>query len=85
VALSGGNLIEIDELPQAAPRGSDNCLSTGIASISFLVDDLDQSTAALQSAPRRIDCAPYDARRAAFTIGSAGEWIELVERTQLTE
>lgn len=82
VTLNGGNLIEIDELPQAAPRGADNRLSTGIASISFLVEDLDLPTAALHSAPRRIDCAPYNGRRAAFTMGPAGEWVELVEQVQ---
>lgn len=80
VALAGGNVIEIDELPQAGPRGAAGRLSTGIASISFLIDDLDQVSVPLQGTPRRLDCAPYEGRRVAFAVGPAGEWMELVER-----
>lgn len=80
VALHGANLIEIDELPQASARNTNNKLSTGIASISFLIDSLDQQVINWFSEPRKVHCAPYNGRRTAFAVGPSGEWVEVIER-----
>lgn len=78
VALAGGNLIEIDELPEAAPRSTDR-LSLGIAAITLLIDDIDSAQIDWLSPPRRISNAPYNGARVGLAIGPAGEWIEVLE------
>ncbi|WP_299592273.1 hypothetical protein [uncultured Microbulbifer sp.] len=85
VSLRGQSLIEIDELAPARPHiVSEGTLPAGIASISFEVDSFDQLASAgvtLIQSPRRITEAPYAGRRVAMLQGTAGELIELIERT----
>lgn len=74
-------LIELDEYPEAAgprPR-SPGALPPGIAMVSFAVDDLALVEVDWRASPARLDGPPYDGRRAAVTVGPAGEWIELIE------
>lgn len=75
-------LIEVDEYPETAinrPK-RDGDLPPGLAMVSFEVESIDALGLDLIQPPVKLDGAPYHGRRAAVTIGVAGELIELVER-----
>ena len=76
--------IEIDQYPAAAierPQVAGE-LPPGIASVSFTLRSLDEVKLPWRHAPRVIDEWPYAGRRAAVTVGTAGEWIELIEMSE---
>lgn len=81
VKMPGKCLIEIDDYPkQAKPRPkAEGSLPPGIAMISFATADIGALGLPLLAPAAAIDGAPYDGRRAAITIGAAGEMIELIE------
>ena len=73
--------IEIDQYPAAAierPQIAGD-LPPGIASVSFTLSSLDEVKLPWRHAPQPLDEWPYAGRRAAVTVGLAGEWIELIE------
>ncbi|MEZ5566380.1 MAG: hypothetical protein R3F24_13160 [Gammaproteobacteria bacterium] len=79
--------IELDEYPTPAtartvPTGS---APPGIAMVTFGVDDLDDFKLPWRAPPRQIAEFPYSGRKAAVTVGPAGEWLELVELTSSAE
>ncbi|MSO98437.1 MAG: hypothetical protein EXR11_09510 [Rhodospirillaceae bacterium] len=76
-----GNLIEMDGYPtNTGPRPRNHGqLPPGVAMTSFGVKNLDQLKLKWLSAPAAIKGAGYEGRRAACTIGPAGEIIELIE------
>ena len=80
-AVSDEFLIELDEYPDVAtPRpAAAGALPPGTAMVSFTVDRLEAFTVEWRSAPQAVAAAPYRGRRAAVTVGPAGEWIELIE------
>ena len=81
--LRGQSLIEIDEIPQALPRQPlAGRLPSNIASISFEVDNLAALNLQWFSTPRPIAEPPYAGRNVGVAIGAAGEWLELIERTE---
>ncbi len=76
--------IEIDQYPTAAierPQIAGD-LPPGIASVSFTLRSLDKVALPWRHAPCVIDEWPYEGRRAAVTVGAAGEWIELIELSE---
>ncbi len=74
-------LIELDEYPDAAtPRPRlPGALPPGVAMVSFAVDQLEGINVDWRGAPVALTANPYAGRRAAVTVGPAGEWIELIE------
>ncbi len=73
--------VELDQYPAAAvvrPQVEGE-LPPGIASVSFTLASLDEVKLPWRHAPQAIDEWPYAGRRAAVTVGLAGEWIELIE------
>jgi catechol 2,3-dioxygenase-like lactoylglutathione lyase family enzyme len=74
-------IVEVDDYPpQAAPRARHpGMLPPGNALVTLAVRDLDACKVDWIAPPLRRDGPLYDGRRAATTIGSAGELIELVE------
>jgi hypothetical protein len=82
LALQGQSFIEADTMPPATrPRVAlDGELPPAIAMVTFVVDALPDSLEYL-APPVALPEAPYHGRRAAVCVGSAGEWIELVERS----
>ena len=74
-------LLELDEYPAGAPARTvtEGYLPPGTAMVAFEVDDLDAAGIALRAEPAAIDSLPYAGRRVAVTVGSSGEWIELIE------
>jgi catechol 2,3-dioxygenase-like lactoylglutathione lyase family enzyme len=76
-----GNLIEIDGYPAlTGPRQRNHGqLPPGVAMTSFTVKSLDALKLRWLKSPAVVKSAGYDGRRAACTIGPAGEIIELVE------
>jgi len=74
-------LIELDEYPASiGPRPvTDGYLPPGTAMVTFEVEDLDAFDVTWRTAPKALGGLPYDGRRAAVTVGPAGEWIELIE------
>ena len=81
VKLPRDCLIEVDEMPPAArPRAQlDDAASSGIAMLSCECADLQTLDVNWRGAPQALQTAPYCGRRAAVTVGAAGEWIELIE------
>ncbi len=74
-------LIELDEYPaniKARPI-TDGYLPPGTSMVTFEVEDLDAFNVKWRAAPKTLDELPYGGRRAAVTVGPAGEWIELIE------
>ena len=47
--------------------------------VSIGVDRLDDLRVQWRRPPQRLDAFPYNGRRAAVTIGPAGEWLEFIE------
>lgn len=73
--------IEIDEVSELPARDvSPNGLPTGIAMVSFLVDSLDDIALPELGTVATHDSALYKGRRSALYRGTAGEYIELIER-----
>lgn len=80
VQLAGNTMIEIDEIPAAAPRPcSAGRLPAGIAMVSFEMEQLPSSMPGFSEA-QCLEEAPYYGRRALCGRGAAGEWVELIER-----
>lgn len=74
-------IVEIDDYPEAAsdrPR-HDGMLPPGNALVTLAVRDLDACAVDWIAPPTTRDGALYEGRRAATTIGPAGELLELVE------
>jgi hypothetical protein len=74
-------LVELDGYPPGAtprPRAR-RALPGGMAMVSFTSDRLASLNVKWRSRPRAIQAFPYAGRRAAVTIGPAGEWIEVIE------
>jgi len=72
---------EIDQYPEdtiVRPR-KEGMLEPGIAMTTFMIKSLNNVKVPLLSDPVRIEGAPYNGRRSACCIGSAGELIELIE------
>ncbi|NVK56256.1 MAG: hypothetical protein HWE26_11600 [Alteromonadaceae bacterium] len=73
--------IEIDEVSELPPRPvTGSGLPTGIAVVSFLVDNLDDVTLTAHGTITRFNSGLYQGRRSALYKGTAGEFIELIER-----
>lgn len=75
--------VELDQYPpqagaRAVPAGS---MPAGIAMVSFIVEKLDEVQADWRAPPRHIAEFPYSGRKAAVTVGPAGEWLELIEES----
>lgn len=76
-------LIEMDECPAGLPARPcrPGHLPPGMAMVSCAVEALDNVPVPFFSPPEVIAAAPYSGRRAAVVKGAAGEWLELIERT----
>jgi catechol 2,3-dioxygenase-like lactoylglutathione lyase family enzyme len=85
--VSDDFLIELDEYPTTAGSRpiSAGHLPPGTAMVTFEVDSLDRFDLSWRAEARAVDDFPYAGRRAAVTIGPAGEWIELIETATETE
>ena len=72
--------IELDEWPARLPQRhrTKGALPQGVAMVSFRVEQLDDIDLYWRAAPAAIDNLLYDGKRAAVTVGPAGEWIELI-------
>ena len=81
IALTGQSYIEADTMPASTlPRShAGEELPPAISMVSFGVDRLPE-TLRWVSEPQLLPQAPYHGRRAALTVGAAGELIELIER-----
>ena len=81
VNLSPGYLLEVDELPATIePRTvAAGRLPTGVAVVSFTVDDALIDRFDWVSAPHVIKEFPYAGRRVGLMRGPAGELIEVIE------
>ena len=82
LGLTGQSYIEADTMPAATLPRLDVApgeLPPAIAMVSFGVDALPDTLQYL-APPQALTQAPYDGRRAAVAVGSAGELIELIER-----
>lgn len=84
VPLSSSFVLELDEYPAGtSPRPCrDGDLPPGIAMVSFLAEKLDERLP-WRAMPRKIGGTPYSGRRAGVIVGPAGEWIELIEGSDL--
>jgi hypothetical protein len=47
--------------------------------VSFTADSIARIAAKWRARPAAISAFPYNGRRAAVTVGPAGEWIEVIE------
>ena len=74
-------LIELDEYPAAieARPVEQGYLPPGTSMVSFEVADLDAFDIVWRAQPGALNEKPYAGRRAAVTVGPAGEWLELIE------
>lgn len=74
-------LIELDEYPASigARQVNDGYLPPGTSMVTFEVGDLDTFDVAWRAAPKALNELLYGGRRTAVTVGTAGEWIELIE------
>ena len=74
-------LLELDEYPASVgPRPMlPGHLPPGTSMVSFEVADLDELDVTWRSEPAAVADFPYNGRRVGVTVGSAGEWLELVE------
>ena len=83
LALKGQSFIEGDHMPAGTlPRVAlEGELPPAISMISFEVDRLPESEEVRWLAPPAVLAGvPYQGRRVGVCLGSAGEWIELIER-----
>lgn len=73
-------VIEMDEYPESAiPRRTlAGSLPGGMAMVSFVAEEPPPGGLRYRAEPRRIEDFPYGGRRAAVTVGPAGEWLELL-------
>lgn len=80
-ALARDYLVELDEYPvSATPRTvAPGSLPPGVAMVSFAVEDLGAMDLPWRASPVAVAEFPYSGRRAAVTVGPAGEWLELLE------
>lgn len=85
--LPGKFMVELDAYPPTARarRRAAGALPGGWAMVSFTATHLDDLPVAWRSPPRPIHAAPYDGRRAAVTVGPAGEWLEIIETPAAVE
>jgi hypothetical protein len=85
--VAPGYLIELDEYPSVArPRAvAKGSLPPRMAMVSFLAEAPDQLKVRWRTPFRKIAEQPYASRRAAVTIGPAGEWLEVIEVNQDSE
>lgn len=76
--------IELDEYPSVSkPRPvRKGALPPGIAMVSIGVDRLDELRVQWRTPPAQVKAFPHDGRRAAVTVGPAGEWLEFIELNQ---
>ena len=83
VNSAAGPILQIDQYPANASKRPvrPGMLPPGIGMISLIVPNLDDVSAEFLAPPRALREAPYDGRRTATTIGSAGEYIELIEQS----
>lgn len=74
-------IVEVDDYPEeATDRGRHEAmLPPGNALVSLAVTDLDAIDVDWITSPTTRDAAPYCGRRAATTLGLAGELLELIE------
>jgi hypothetical protein len=81
VPLPRDFLIELDEYPATAkPRATaPGSLPAGVAMVSFGTTDLGATAADWRAPPARLGEFPYSGQVAAVTVGTAGEWVELIE------
>lgn len=79
--ISADFLIELDEYPDSigARPVPEGFLPPGTAMVAFFAEDLDAFEVQWLAAPQPIAAHPYNGRRAAVTVGPAGEWIEIIE------
>ncbi len=79
--ISDRFLIELDEYPAVARARpiADGELPPGVAMVTFEADDLAALNVSWRADAKAIQAAPYNGRRAAVTVGPAGEWIEVIE------
>jgi len=75
-------MVELDAYPPTArPRDRrPGALPGGWAMVSFTAERLSDIRAKWRSKPRALKASPYGGRRAAVTVGPAGEWIEVIEQ-----
>ncbi len=73
-------LVELDGYPPQAEsrRVRPGHLPDGVAMVGFSAPDIDALPVAWRAAPARLDEFPYNGRRAAVTVGPAGEWVEVI-------
>ena len=73
--------IELDEYPptMVSRELAIGHLPPSTAAVSFLVESLDDAEVEWREKPKSIQAFPYNGRRVGVTIGTAGEWIELIE------
>ena len=74
-------IVEIDDYPAAAGERSrkPGLLPPGNAMVSLAVESLDRCHCEWIASPAIFDGALYGGKRAATTIGAAGEAVELIE------
>lgn len=82
IRLAGKATLELDDFPKAAKRREMRTaeLPPGIALVSLEVDSLDKVDLPFRGMIIQRPGPLYRNRRAATIVGSAGEWIELIER-----
>lgn len=82
IRLAEKATLELDDFPKAAKHREvrDGEIPPGIALLSLIVDSLDNVKLPFRGDIIQRDGPLYQGRRAATIVGSAGEWIELVER-----
>jgi hypothetical protein len=82
IRLAGKATLELDDFPKDAKHREvrEGELPPGIGLLSLEVDSLDGIKLPFRGEIMQRDGPLYRGRRAATIIGSAGEWIELIER-----
>lgn len=83
IRLAEKATLELDDFPEAAKHREvrQGELPPGIGLVSLEVDSLDKVDLPFRATVIRLDGPLYRNRRVATIVGSAGEWIELIERT----
>lgn len=83
IRMANKATLELDDFPKDAKHREvrDGEIPPGIGLLSLEVDSLDRVTLPFRGEIMQRDGPLYRGRRAATIIGSAGEWIELIERT----
>ena len=80
VVLNDGSKIEIDELPDVAPRmRAEGFLPPGLAMVSFECADLPRFTDRMIASPVAAAFEPMPGRLAGVMTGAAGERLELID------